>query len=93
MRDGSGLTSPRLVKTSDPNYQEIVFKRARSQIRLKAGDYVKVRGTSKQVRIKEIYDDIIDVVWEKNRPHFIVVETNDGKTLVANPSQLKGKNK
>jgi len=78
-----------VVAPGDDNYRDVVFKRNLSACQYKAGDRVKLRKGHGRGSIVEVINDIKYVGWDKNRPMFIVVAFDDGKTLMCNASQLK----
>ena len=83
------LTSRKVVP-SDPDFKEVVFMRSFSACNYKPGMRVKVRKAQKMRGvINEIIDRPEEVKWERNLPHFIVVEMDSGDTIIANPGQIK----
>ena len=73
---------------SDPDFKEKVFRRSFAKCPFRAGQYVKIRGTSRKAKVIELYSDIADVVWNKDQPHYVVVELSNGEQMVAAPHQL-----
>lgn len=78
-----------VVSPNDTNYKEIVLKRNLANNRYKAGDRVKMRKSATRGNVCEVITDINIVNWSRNRPHFLVVQWDDGKTNMCNSSQLK----
>jgi len=78
-----------IVSPNDPQYKEIVFQRQVKACPYLAGQRVKVRRGHQRGYIKEIIKDLNEVQWENNKPHFILVEHDDKKFVVYNPSQIK----
>ncbi len=71
----------------------MVFTRAFKGNRWHVGNRIKVRGTSRKGTVREVIKDLNKVEWERNRPLFIVVEMDDGVTMIGHPGQFKGSNK
>lgn len=82
------------VQPSNPNFKDIVLERAyRNAIAWYAGQKCKMRGTSRKGIVKEVIREHSRVNWINNRPYFITVEFEDGKTEICNPAQLRRKHK
>ena len=97
-KQSSKSTPPEIGKRehlhpSQPDFKEKTYRRAyQLNVRLfPKGQRVKVRGSSRRGIVVRLYDDINEVIWEGNRPHYIECQLDDGTILVANPGQLKKK--
>ena len=80
-----------LLNPTSPGFKELVFRRVLAKCNFQEGQWAKVRGTSKRVKIVKIITDLNNVHWEKDRPFFIEVETEDGIKYLSAPHQLHRK--
>jgi hypothetical protein len=79
----------KVVAPGEPDFRETVFRRNLAQNRFKEGDRIKMRKTAKRGFIVEVIRDIKNVNWERNRPHFLVVQWDDKSTNMCIHTQLK----
>lgn len=78
------------VSPKDPEFKELVFRRAMRGCTFKEGDTVKIKGTPKRGTLIQIIYDINDILWVRNRPYFLEVEIpGDEENMLYHPSQLK----
>lgn len=79
------------VAPSDPKFKEHVFRRVLAKCNFQEGQWAKVRGTSKRVKINRIITDPQAIEWINDRPFFIEVETEDNRVFLSAPHQLHRK--
>lgn len=64
-----------------PEHKKIILNRSLRRWRHKPGVWVKTNKTNKYGVIKAIIDDIEQVDWTSDKPHFILVDFDGVETL------------
>jgi len=70
-----------------------LFERAYQHNPFRKDDRVRIVGTTRKATITKVYDELKQVIWVSNKPHFIEILFDDTQELqVATPFQLTRKN-
>ncbi len=83
----------RRLDPADPDYKELLFERAFQHNPFRKDNRVRIVNTTRTATLVDVYDQLKDVIWVDNKPHFLEIEFDDTKERqVATPYQLTRKN-